>query len=137
MFVWTKKYSVGIQELDEQHRQFLAIVNEVLDVASIKNISRVSLLATLDKFLNYALYHLATEEDHFARFDCPPPGHIEAHDNFRAKFKELYMKAREGDDATRHLCAEVAARFAGQWLLDHILFMDKKYTECFHEHGLQ
>ncbi|MEY4744349.1 MAG: hypothetical protein RL272_294 [Candidatus Parcubacteria bacterium] len=137
MFVWTKEYSVGVQEMDEQHQQFLAIANEALNLAIEKQTSNDALLKVLVRFLNYAHYHLSTEEEYIARFGCPQPGHIEAHDEFRATFNKLFSKAWESDVATSHQYAEDAARYAGQWLLNHILIVDKGYTECFNEHGLR
>lgn len=136
MFVWSKEYSVGVEEMDEQHQHFLEIANEVLTLAAKTEVSKMELLEALGKFLNYALYHLETEEEYFKEFECPQLGHLEAHTMFRERFKDLFLKVEQGaaDGLKEH--AEAAAQFAGRWILQHILVMDKGYTYCFHEHGL-
>jgi hemerythrin len=136
MFTWTQKYSVGVEEMDAQHQQFLGLANEVLDLVEQKNISQTELMTMLSKFLDYALYHLKSEEDYFKEFDCPPPGHIEAHDRFREEFNRLFQATRNAAPDSVRPYAESAANFAGYWLLEHILVMDKGYTACFKEHGL-
>ncbi len=137
MFTWTNEYSVGVQEMDEQHQQFLAIANETIELANKDYATKAELVALLSKFMNYVMYHLATEEEYFAKFGCPQPGHMEAHDAFRAKIENLFQKTREADPATHHFCVEAVARFAGQWLIEHIMIMDKRYTDCFNKHSLQ
>jgi len=137
MFIWTEKYSVGVRELDEQHRHFIAIANEALTLEAKKDATRIELVDLLDEFLNYALYHLANEEGYFEKFGCPQLGHVEAHNAFRTEYRRIYNEARNSDMETLHRCAGSAARYAGRWLLEHILVMDKGYTRCFNEHGLK
>lgn len=137
MFVWTRKYSVDVKEIDDQHKQFLKIANGILKYSANKKITRAKLLIELGKFLNYALYHFETEETHFEDFNCPQPGHIEAHNAFRSKYRKLFTLVEKCPEQDMHKHAAEAGEFAGTWILQHILIMDKGYTGCFNEHGLK
>lgn len=137
MFAWTRKYSVDVKEIDDQHKQFLKIANGILKYSADKKITRAKLLIELGKFLNYALYHFETEETHFTEFNCPQPGHIEAHNAFRSKYQKLFKLVEKCPEQDMRQHAAEAAEFAGTWILQHILVMDKGYTDCFSEHGLK
>ena len=137
MFTWAKKYSVGVKELDDQHKIFFKIANEILALTKKNTVGKHKLMMTLDKFLNYALYHFENEENYFVEFNCPQPGHLEAHEAFRKYFKKLYIQAEFGSEGEAKDHAKEAVEFAGSWILHHILVMDKGYTECFNEHDLK
>ena len=123
--------------MDDQHQQFLKIANGILTLTNKKNLTRQQLLVALGKFLDYAMYHFDSEESYFVEFNCPQPGHLEAHEAFRKYFKKLYIQAEFGSEGEAKDHAKEAVEFAGSWILHHILVMDKGYTECFNEHDLE
>jgi hemerythrin len=57
------------------------------------------------------------------------------HDVLRRRVEEAIFAARELDGDVVKLSAELAT-FCWEWMLNHILTEDKKYTKCFNEHGL-
>lgn len=136
-FIWTEEYGVGIEEIDAQHKRFFEIANSILELEQQEGFEKEELLKRVAELGNYALYHLETEEGYFDKYGYEgAAAHVAAHDEFRQKAKEYISEAQsEGADAVK--VAETAAAYAGQWLLKHILFMDKQYTKFFQEKGLK
>jgi hemerythrin len=145
LFVWSEKYSVGVQEMDEQHQQFLNLVNDVLDFINANHVAGaeptkekcLTLMKLIDLFGNYAMYHLSNEEEKLRAYSCRvAEKHIAVHDEFRKTIKDLISQVRASIPSASCPQAEQLGVFAGRWLLEHILIMDKGYTECFKQHGL-
>ena len=137
-FVWDDSYSVQIQEIDEQHQEFFGIINSIYDLLEKENITNANLIAAAAKLGDYAHYHLSTEEEYFQEFDYPEAAaHIKEHDMFRQKMMGYMDKAEtDGPDLDVKGLVEEIATFAKDWLSGHIFTVDKKYIECFHQHGL-
>jgi hemerythrin-like metal-binding protein len=136
-FVWTPEYSVDVKEIDEQHKEFFNIINVLLEASESDSISKEMLLMKIGLLGNYAAYHLGTEESLFDQFKYDGAvKHIEAHNMFRVKIKELITKA-ETESVNQKEIIQEAANFAGDWLLNHILIVDKQYSKFFNEHGLK
>lgn len=139
-FVWKDEYSVGIQLIDEQHKMFFQIANKVFGFLHKKTTAaqgREILIDFLNNLENYALYHLSTEEEYFNQFhyeNAVP--HIAAHDQYRGVMKTLFNNARQEKADVKNMAKE-AAEYAGNWLSQHILVMDKEYTKVFKDHGIK
>lgn len=136
-FVWTKEYSVDVEEIDEQHKTFINIVNDLLDLSSQESSPDGEALAKALKMGDYAYYHLSTEEDLFIQTHYGgAPEHIELHNKFRERAREYINRIRDKNEDKRKVLREMAD-FCGSWLLNHILVTDKNYSECFHEYGIK
>lgn len=135
-FTWTQEYSVGVAEIDEQHQQFIKICNSLIDLTETSTFTRQEALISIMRFGDYASYHLGTEEEDFVKIHyAETEHHVEIHQIFRKTVQELINKVRdENSDAAKTLVE--AAVFAAEWLLHHILVMDKRYTEAFHANGI-
>jgi hemerythrin len=135
-FVWTEKYSVNVAEIDEQHKEFINICNDLLTLAESETFTKEEALIKAMKLGDYASYHLGTEEDIFVKTKYPETSsHTEAHNKFREKAKGLINQVRDENIDTKKTIKE-AANFSGEWLLTHILSLDKKYSKWFNEHGI-
>ncbi len=134
--IWENKYSVGIQKIDEQHRHFFEIANSVLDLTQ-KTPAKEEVFAVLEKLGDYAFYHFGTEEKYFDKFHYPSAvDHIAAHNQYRETIKKYLDEIRsEGVDTSEF--AQKIAFYSGNWLIGHILEVDRKYTKYFHEQGLK
>ena len=137
LFVWTQEYSVDVAEMDEQHKQFVKLGNDV--IAYVKDSASGAsdpdaLRLLLHRLGDYALYHLGSEEEYFEKFGCENTDrHLFAHKQFRETL-HTYMSRYEQGSSNAHEFAEEIASFCVKWLLTHILSMDKSYTTCFHVH---
>ena len=137
-FTWTLQYSVHLEEIDEQHKRFFELINEVYELSDRPKIEPEPLLIILTHLGDYSFYHFATEEGYFKIFRYEnTDDHIQEHDVFRAKAKEFLERARRlnGDDS--HPLLKEVADFTKGWLEQHILVEDKKYMPLFKAKGMQ
>ena len=130
--IWTPEMSVGVKEIDDQHRQFIQIIADFY-VAFDKNKLQLELEDILQKLIDYAIFHFATEEGYFDEFDYAfKDEHKQKHKELREKlsfFKKRFEK--EGSDMVVEFMG-----FLTDWLVDHLETEDQKYVKCFHDHGL-
>ncbi len=137
-FIWTPEYSVGVQLIDEQHQHFFSIANQLLDLAQVEQPTHEQLVNLFGELGDYALYHLGTEESFFREFAYEDSAaHIAAHDAYRAMIADRFNVELSKSDVDLKGLASEMANYSGTWLQDHILVMDKKYTEAFHRHGFK
>lgn len=132
-FKWEKEYLFNITEIDEQHRYFVSILDEIYK-SLISSSTREEKGVLLDKLVDYAILHFRTEEKYFAEFNFEGAAeHIEEHRKLEKKAMEFHSEFKEG---RAEISAEVLD-FLEDWLINHLSTMDKKYVECFHAHGLK
>lgn len=131
-FEWNEYYSVGVKEIDDQHKYFLKLIDE-LYTAMNENRAPKMLKKFFDKLSGYANKHFETEENYMIKFKCPGrTKHIEEHKKMRKTIDELGRKF----DEDKIVLSFDTIDFLEDWLTKHIPEYDKKYTECFHKHGL-
>lgn len=130
--VWSNDYSLGISIIDEQHKNFVAVIDELYE--SIQNVSgKPNLEKIFDKLVEYHNLHFATEEKYFDEFNYEgATEHKFHHEEFTKKIDEYQKKVREGSYDIGFDLID----YLEDWLVTHLSTMDKKYVECFHEHGL-
>jgi hemerythrin-like metal-binding protein len=123
-FQWDDKYSVKIQEIDEQHRKLFAYINEMYEAMKVGK-GREVLGAVLAGLLNYTKEHFAAEEKLMHSNGYPAyHSHKSQHDAFTRKIMEFEEQLRAKDFA---LSIEVS-RFLKEWLQNHILRTDMRYV---------
>ncbi len=129
---WTEKYSIGIGEIDAQHQELFAFINEVYRLIEEKGEKNV-LPKEAEKLADFMTAHFATEERYMEQ--CGFAGfrtHQIAHEGFDKKIHRLQEKAeRQG-----HFDLE-SLELLKSWLQGHILGADRQYAACLHEHGLK
>ncbi|MFA6604207.1 MAG: bacteriohemerythrin [Patescibacteria group bacterium] len=132
MLTWTPEMSIGIQEIDAQHQSFVATLNEMMALFESGNADAVA-GPIIDGLCAYAEYHFATEEKYFLMFDYELAAeHIIEH---RRMAERLAQFRRAHFERGEHIIGELFV-FAADWLTEHLMVQDRKYVECFHEHGL-
>ncbi|MBN2197691.1 hemerythrin family protein [Candidatus Wolfebacteria bacterium] len=135
-FVWSEEYNIGINEIDGQHKHFLEIANKIIDVTIGQNPTKEQIFNLLEELGNYAFYHFGIEEGYFDKFNYQEaPLHIDAHNNYRETIRKYLEDIRKEDVDINKMTEEIVS-YSTDWLLKHIVVMDKKYTQYFHEHGL-
>ncbi len=132
VFAWQEEYSVGIREIDEQHKQLVAMVND-MHQALAQGKGREILGDILNKLIAYTQYHFGSEEALMEKYGFPDfPAHRQAHASMTAQAQALHEEFA-GSDIKRSI--EVA-RFLQQWLNKHILETDKKYSSFLKKKGV-
>jgi hemerythrin len=131
-FQWTKTFSVNIQEIDEQHKKWIACYNALSDAMSEKKEQAV-LGMILDELVNYTVYHFETEEKLFQKYDYPEYlQHKGEHDKMRQQVADVHKRFNAGELL---LNADVL-NLLRTWLSQHILHTDKKYSDFLNNHGV-
>lgn len=129
---WSDDLSVGVSEIDEQHKRLVALINALHD-AMRSGQGKDALEKTLGELAAYTQYHFTAEEEYMQKFGYPDyASHKKEHDAFVAKvadFQQAYTGGRLG------LSIEVMT-FLRDWMAGHIRGSDTHYTACFREHGL-
>ena len=129
---WDEKYSVGIKEIDDQHKRFIEIMGS-LYAAVYAGEDREKLAEILLNLANYKDNHFETEEKYFDLYHYEnAEEHKAEHQKLRDKVAEFYTQFKEG---TVDVTAELMD-FLENWLVDHIAYQDQKYVECFKKNGL-
>lgn len=126
---WSNRYSVGIQVIDDQHKELLNLVNDLYHHSNGNEAEeRDYFKKVIHQTINYVKEHFSTEEKLLiaARF----PGyeaHKKAHDAF---VREVLKSVKEYEDGKR-LALVHLAHFLKDWILTHIAVMDIQYAEYF------
>lgn len=130
---WKQEYSVGIAEIDGQHKNFINLLNQTFSTLESEN-RRVDLAKNLEDIIAHANEHFATEEKYFDQFQYPE-GETHRREHHRIRTEVVKIKERFPEEGVAVIGELVV--LLEDWLLDHIMQYDKKYIDFFHEHGLR
>jgi hemerythrin-like metal-binding protein len=131
--IWEEKYSVGVTEIDDQHKRMFTIINELLEAIN-SNTTGEHLGHIIDGLINYKKFHFATEEKYFKEFNYDETEqHIAKHHEFNDKL--MAMKAEYPEYNLEF--AFKLVDFLEDWLINHLMVVDQRYKECFKQHGLK
>lgn len=124
ILTWDEKYSVGIAEIDGQHKRLIQMIND-LHEALVAAHGRQKLGEILAQMLDYAAYHFTAEESLMVTHGYPLYGaHKREHEGFTAKALELKQRV----DAKGFVLTLEVLQFLKDWLSHHILVNDLKYA---------
>jgi len=124
LFQWNPSLSVGLSDIDEQHKKLLNLIND-LHEAMKQGKAKQALMGVATALRDYVNTHFSHEEKLMRRYDYPDlPAHLKLHETFVAKLVKL-----EEDMAKDILPAVTVARYLTDWYLDHIGKVDMKYAE--------
>lgn len=124
--LWTEISSVGVESIDEQHRQIVAIANRLFQEI-VKDTGVEAIFEILDEVARYADYHFSHEERLLKEHGFPPDAlerHIAEHRALTAQVQDFIAKARENTD----LIDLEVYDFLRDWMNDHLQRTDKEYA---------
>ena len=133
MITWDDKYSVGISSIDEEHKKFIDIINKVIDAKQHTDNS-IEITEILNEMNKYVLTPFANEETYMIKCNYPEyDDHRKKHQDFSIKIMAFLDSVTKGDC---RLACELLEHLKN-WLVNHIQGTDRKYINCFKEHGLR
>ncbi|MDH5559868.1 MAG: bacteriohemerythrin [Deltaproteobacteria bacterium] len=128
---WKDEYSVEIPSIDEQHKKLVQIIND-LNINLIKGGKKEAISLILFKLSNYTVSHFRHEELIFDKLQYEHrENHKKEHKDFIEKIEMYQKKFEDGALNSSDMMA-----FLLNWLVNHILKSDKKYTACFLENAV-
>lgn len=120
---WKSEYSVGIREIDEEHKLLLGYIAR-LDAAREDRQRDVAVYYALGELDEYVRVHFTVEEVIMRVFGYPGrDAHVRAHRSFAEYVKSMQKAALKRD--TRD---EISA-FLKDWLVNHIMAADRQYAD--------
>lgn len=130
---WEECYSVGVKEIDDQHKKLFEIINNLVEMVG-RNSSKEEVMRLITNLAEYKKNHFETEEKYFKEFN------YEGADEHIAEHKKLgetlgQVLKENGDDYMK--LSFVLVDFLEDWLITHLMGFDQKYKECFAQHGLK
>jgi hemerythrin-like metal-binding protein len=133
LLAWGEENSVGVQAMDEQHKQLFAILNELHEAMMQGRAHRLT-STLLRKLADYTKTHFTAEEALLQRTRFPGlAAHRVQHLNLVRQVQELSRRQERGEITVNlHLLT-----FLRDWLMQHILQEDKAYGSWLNRHGVQ
>lgn len=128
---WTEDLSVGVKEIDDQHKKLFGMINDFNEIDLEKDRDGSAMI--LSEFIGFVGMHFSTEEDFFEL--CAYRGakeHIEEHVGYA---KRVLQFQRDYEGGTYDSAAFL--EFLKEWWEDHLKTVDKKYVGNFHTCGLR
>ena len=124
LFNWYNKYSIGNEEIDNQHKKLFEIFNNMFDTCVSGDKNKLS-DAVVDDLADYSEYHFKTEEQYMRDVGYDEiDSHIKEHNTFRQKVLELKHNKHMGE---HELCHELLL-YLSKWLMHHVMEEDKKLS---------
>lgn len=117
---WDPSLEIGIAHLDEQHRRFISILNDLYDAVD-KNEGHKVLGDAVHKLVCYSVLHFTAEHTLMEiKGDPNRFTHSQLHMEFQKTVSDYVARLMEGDTSF----AKEVAIFTHHWLLEHIVKVD-------------
>ncbi|OAN52281.1 hemerythrin [Paramagnetospirillum marisnigri] len=116
---WTEAMSVGVEELDQDHKHLIQMINGL-------HYSDTGFVELFNELLDYVGGHFEREETHLEAIGYPGiEGHRGQHDLFADQVAAMLKQYRAEGFADSD---QRVADFLWTWLKGHILIEDLKYA---------
>ncbi|MBS1159614.1 MAG: histidine kinase [Proteobacteria bacterium] len=129
IFPWNDNFNTGIEEIDQQHRGLISLLNQLVGYLS-KPDDVPGINAIFEQLREYTAVHFATEERIWAGYfgnDTWESGHRIGHVDFIDQVAA--MRAHGGEQTPEDVIDEIV-RFLSHWLALHILESDKRMAKA-------
>ncbi len=125
--LWDESFSVGVEVLDQQHKQVVEIINRLIDEPA-EGFGPDEVARVLDDLTKFVHYHFQTEERLLAERGYEDLQTQQAeHREFRNELAGLCMGSMKD-----HTVIPInALLYLKEWWVDHILVKDMKYRPFF------
>ncbi len=130
---WKDEYSVKIKHIDDQHKGLVKLVNE-LHVAMLSGHAKDSLASILSQLISYTRAHFITEEVLLQAQGYPElAAHKAEHESLTAKVLQFQKEFVAG----KAMLSMEILEFLKNWLKNHIMGTDKRYSPFMNAKGVR
>jgi hemerythrin-like metal-binding protein len=130
---WDDSYSVGVEQLDNDHRRLIQLINN-LQTAIHYPAGEQFEREALDALVDYTRTHFKREEELMEKYDFPGfEAHRQIHQNMIAEVDALMASYDKDPEKT----LEKASSCLKRWLLNHINGTDQEYAAFFRQKNIQ
>lgn len=129
---WSRSYSVGVTQMDNEHKRLIDIINNLYS-AMRGGRSTEAVGSVLDELIEYTKTHFAHEEglmqqSNYQDYDIQKRSHVELVN----QVLEIQKKFRDGTALGQEVMT-----FLKNWLINHIQGLDKKYGPVMNKKGIK
>ena len=122
IFDWNDRFSVGISDIDDEHKFLVGFINQLNDAMRVGRGSQ-ELGSILDQLVEYTIFHFGHEEQLMKAYAYPERAyHINEHLKLTQQVADFQIKFQGGQS---RLSIQLV-NFLKEWLSIHILVEDKK-----------
>jgi len=131
---WKNEYSVGIDEIDNQHKNLMELIKNLLKICMVESKTKYESFSELaSAAIVLFTEHFATEEKLMLERNYPKYGeHKARHDKLLEDVK-LMMENVKGEDQDAKLMNIVV--FIREWFVETVLGSDKEMGIYLHTNG--
>jgi len=127
IFQWKDDLSIGIDEIDEQHKELIKKLNNLAE-AILQQKGTDQIVRAMRFMENYADTHFSTEEKYMERYNYIDLQHQkDDHERFKNVVKKL--KRELESEGVSESFAALVQRYLIDWLILHIKNSDLKFGE--------
>lgn len=122
---WSDALSIGIPEIDDQHRTFVELLNRLAALSGDPAASRRDLRVLLADLVTYAEHHFVAEEECMVIAGYPRAAeHAAVHDAAARRIHDLLI--RDADEVELY---GFLGTFMKGWLVSHIMGEDMDFGD--------
>jgi len=122
---WDDIYSVGMEDLDSQHRSILKIINQLIIEKKTGHLDH-KISSIMEELVNYAQYHFSSEEKFMKQYGYSQLGvHKVEHQFFIKKLEDFQKElGKKEEDIHNDILS-----FLQGWWSHHVLVVDQQYAK--------
>ena len=129
---WNDYFSVNVKAMDDQHKKFIDMLNACLQAQEAGQLNDMA-FDTLKDMMNYLNRHFGDEERMMRDNGYPDlDKHIELHRLFVKRTNDFLDRYA----SERGAIAEELLTFLKDWFINHIVKIDKKYSDFMNSKGI-
>ncbi|MBP2652015.1 MAG: iron-binding protein, hemerythrin [Firmicutes bacterium] len=129
MIQWSEDYRLGINNIDEQHKQLFELANESYKILKDEILfdKYDQIVAIINELKEYTTKHFSEEEEFLASIGYPKLlSHKVQHADFIKKIEDIDLNKI---DENQEQALIDLLDFFSDWLLNHILKTDSEYIK--------
>jgi hemerythrin-like metal-binding protein len=119
---WEESISVGVPQLDEDHKKLIGILNYV-DAHQDDGVESEAISLVMEQIREFASSHFRHEEEYMLSIDYPEyDAHKKLHKQFREKTAALCLDIMDH----KKTAPKDIYHFLRNWMIEHMLHVDKR-----------
>lgn len=129
LYQWNDEYSLGVEEIDAQHRRLIEIAEEIYQIMRDQwRLDKYNqILIVLGELKDYTVYHFQSEEAYMAKIGYKKRfSHALEHSAFVNKLNEIDLS--EVDEKQEKYLQDLLTMIT-DWVVNHIMTADKLYVQ--------
>ncbi len=124
---WTNNLSIRVPEMDQQHQQLVAMLNEYHEAAKSGK-GHEALKALMNRLVDYTKTHLNNEERFLESIDY---AFINSHKTEHRRFTDHVLELKIQYDSGDLSIAPKLLELLRDWLVNHIRKVDRMYGDYY------